>query len=281
MTKPHLVQGWTMHQPYIDVVTAKVEADTRIKAAWLEGSFGRGTPDRYSDLDFHFLLGQSALPPFKADVEAWLSTIRPLVLCNLLFDGSMVNALTHDGLRIDLWFHTEDMVPLDPAKVQVVFNRGNYLQFCQEAALPDRGAIARRLEQQTKEFWRCMALLPSVIGRNELITAFLGLTIETNLITDIILTGYGIARDCGVKNLNQFLPPELRQAIEAALSLQGLPPTSLTKAHLGLARIVQQQGHILAAKHQYAYPDGLEAAVLTYVSQELALLGLNDDYDND
>ncbi len=270
-----------MHQPYIDAVTAKVEADNRIKAAWLEGSFGRGNPDRYSDLDFHFLLGENDLPPFKADIELWLSTIRPLVLCTLLFDGRMVNALTHDGLRIDIWFHTEDIVTIDSSKAQVVFNRGDYIRFRQGTARIDPLAVAQRLERQTKEFWRCIALLPSVVGRNELITAFLGLTVETNLVTDLILTGYGIARDRGVKNLNQFLPPDMRQAIEAALARHGLSPTSLTKAHLGLARIVQQQGRLIADKHQYAYPNRLEEAVLNYVSSELALLGLNEDLDND
>ena len=112
--------------------------------------------------------------------------------------------------------------------------------------------MAQRLERQTQEFWRCIALLPSVVGRQELLTAFLGLSVETNLVTDMILTGYGIARDHGVKNLNQFLPPELRQALEAALSVHGLSATSLTKAHLALARIVQQQGRLIAAEHQYA-----------------------------
>lgn len=266
-----------MHQAYIDAVTAKVAADTRIKAAWLEGSFGRGNPDRYSDLDFHFLLVETALPAFKADVEAWLSTIRPLVLCNFLFEGRMINTLTHDGLRIDLWLHTEDRVTLDPSKARVIFNRGASIHFAPETARADPFAVAQRLERQTKEFWRCIALLPSVIGRNELITAFLGLTIETDIVTDILLTGYGIARNRGVKNLNQFLPPDLRQAIEAALSLHGLLPASLTKAHLGLARIVQEQGRIIADKHQYTYPDRLEEAVLNYVSKELALLGLKED----
>lgn len=280
MAKQLILKAETMHQAYIDAVTAKIAADHRIKAAWLEGSFGRGNPDRYSDLDFHFLLGANDLPPFKADVEVWLSTIRPLVLCNFLFAGRMVNALTHDGLRIDLWFHTEDSVTIDPSKAQVVFNRGASIHFTQGTARADPFAVAQRLEQQTKEFWRCIALLPSVVGRNELITAFLGLTIETNVLTDLILTGYGIARDQGVKNLNQFLPPDLRQAIEAALSLHGLSPASLTKAHLGLARIVQEQGRIIADKHQYTYPDRLEAAVLHYVSKELALLELKEDLDN-
>src|SRR5262245_27965109 len=137
-----------MHQLYIDAMTAKVEADPRIKAAWLEGSFGRGDPDRYSDLDFHFLLGEHDLPSFRADVESWLSTIRPLVLCTLMFEGRMVNALTQDGLRIDLWLRTGDLITLDPTKARVVFNRGNYMQFQRGTAATDPLVIARRLEQQ-------------------------------------------------------------------------------------------------------------------------------------
>src|SRR2546428_8944411 len=163
-TQP-FVKVWTMHQPYIDAVTAKVKADPRIKAAWLEGSFGRGTPDRYSDLDFHFLLGESDLPTFRADIEAWLATIRPLVLCTMMFEGRMINALTRDGLRLDLWFHTGDSATIDPTKAQVVFTRGDSLQFRSEPTSTDPVAVAQRLERQTQEFWRCIALLPAVIGR--------------------------------------------------------------------------------------------------------------------
>ncbi len=69
-----------------------------IRAAWLEGSFGRGNADRYSDLDIHLLLVPEHWQTFQAEVKSWLSPIRPLVLFNLLFDGKMVNALTADGI---------------------------------------------------------------------------------------------------------------------------------------------------------------------------------------
>lgn len=272
----YLAKVGLMHQAYIEAVTSKATADRRIKAAWLEGSFGRGTPDRYSDLDFHFLLADADLLDFKADAEAWLGSIQPVVLFNLLFDGKMVNALTQNGLRIDIWLHTEAAATLDPSKARVLTNKGDYIHLVRAPRSIDAGATAQILERQTKEFWRCIALLPSVVGRNELITACIGLTVETTLLTDIILTGYGIKRDRGVKNLNQFLPADVRQAIELALSMDGLSPASLTKAHLALARIMQQQGRKIAAEHRYTYPGELEAAVLRYVSSELALLSMHD-----
>ncbi len=268
-----------MQEQYIAALKTKLATDERIKAAWLEGSFGRGNADRYSDLDIHVLLAEAVLPNFKAQVEAWLTEIRPLVLFNLLFDGKMVNALTQDGLRLDMWLHDGETMALDPAKALVLQTTPGSLTFDKAVPPQDPIAIAHGLERMTKEFWRCISLTPAVIGRAELIIGVMGLGIEINLLTELLLTGHGIVRDTGVKNLNRFLPDDVRQTIEAALSLDGLSQTSLVQAHLGLARIVQTQGRTIAEKHQFAYPAALEAAVLRYVEEELAQLGLGNQVD--
>jgi predicted nucleotidyltransferase len=265
-----------MHQEYIQAITAKAEANDWIRAVWLEGSFGRGTADRYSDLDFHFLLAKTDIESFKADVESWLSTIQPLVLSTLLFDGKLVNALTVEGLRVDIVLHTEDVVQIDPSKGRVLINKGADIQLDSDARSVEPSPVIPILEQQTREFWRCIALLPSVVGRNELIAGCMGLSIEATILTNIIIAGYGIVRDRGAKNLNQFLPPDARQSIETALSMQGLSPATLAEAHLGLARIMQKYGRSIAEKHQYAYPNNLEESVLRYVNRELALLSLQN-----
>jgi hypothetical protein len=267
-----------MQQEYIAAVRSKIEADDRLAAAWLEGSFGRGTADRYADIDLHLLLAPADLEPFTANVERWLSTIQPVVLCTRLFDGRLVNVLTAAGLRVDLVLHSEASVTLDPSKTRVLITKGEHLLFA-SGTPPHISGNAELLQQQSNEFWRCIALLPSVVGRNELIAGWIGLSVETQILTDMIMTGYGIVRDRGVKNLNQFLPAELRESIEAALSMQGLSPATLAKAHLGLARIMQQHGRILAERHGYAYPSELETAVLRYVAAELVLLGIQASVD--
>jgi hypothetical protein len=270
-----------MQHAYLRAFTSKVEVDRRIGAAWLEGSFGRGNPDRYSDLDIHLLLTEADLHTFKANVEAWLSSIQPLVLFNLMFDGQMVNALTQDGLRLDVWLHVGDSITLDTSKARILFDPQRRIHSEQVIQQKDPVALAQALQQQTQEFWRCIALLPAVVGRKELVAGFIGLAVETNLLTEILLTGYEIARERGVKNLNEFLPDDTQQVIEAALSMHGLSPVTLAKAHLDLARVLQQHGPTIAAKHTYEYPKDLEDAVLTYVSKELELLGLDVGLDND
>jgi len=262
-----------MQQTYLAAFTAKAQADARLRAAWLEGSFGRGNADRYADLDLHLLVQPAELEALRQEIQAWLEALRPLVLFTWLFDRRMVNALANDGLRIDLWLHDDAVKTVDPQRARVLFAQEGALHFVTTTSTPNPAATAAHLERQIKEFWRCIALTPAVIGRGELITGFMGLMVEVNLLTDLLITGHGIVRERGVKNLNHYLPAGAQRRIEAALDLPGLSPASLIAAHWGLAQIVQETGPALAVQHGFPYPRQLEAVVLRYVEDELTRLG--------
>lgn len=275
-----------MHEAFLEELTAKAAADPRIHAAWLAGSFGRGEADRYSDVDLHLLLDDDAAEAFKADVEAWLSSVRPLVLFRWLFGNYLVNALTEEGLRVDLVPHVGASISLDPQKVRVLFQRDAAIQLDLAAegssATPGRperadpATTAQTLLGQAQEFWRCLALLPTVIGRDELIVGVAGLTIEVKILTDFLILGNGIPRESGANRLNGFLPGALQQRLEELLSIAPLTRQRLADAHLGLAGIMREHGPPIAAQHGFRYPDELECTVRAYVRNELAGLGLAD-----
>lgn len=256
-----------LQSDFLADLQTQLAADPDVLAAWLAGSFGRDQADRYSDIDLHLLLADAAT--FRSGARAWLETLRPLVLYRLLFDGKMINALTDAGLRIDIWLH--DTPPaLDAAKVKVLLDRDSVLRFTDATeAAPDSAQLSANLLAQIEEFWRCIALLPTVIGRRELLVGFTGLNVELALATDILTTGYGRPRDRGVKVLNAFLGDDLRTELEAALDLQGLNNESLVMAHMALAGVIRQHGPLLAARYGFVYPLILEEAVLRYVAQEL------------
>jgi hypothetical protein len=260
-----------MHDEYLARLTAAIQNDPRILAGWLEGSLGRGNADRYSDIDLHLLLSTDGQTSFGAEAQQWLATIRPLVLFSLMFDGKMVNALTVDGLRVDIWMHAAEMPTVDPAHAQVFYDPGQRIRSEHKRQTVDISILLPRI----REFWRCISLTPAVISRKELIVSLQGLGIETMLLADILMAGHGVARDRGVKNLNDFLLPDIRQEIEQAISMQGLSQESLARAHLALARIAQTHGRSIAARHHFEYPTELEHTVLDYVRRELALLGLD------
>jgi hypothetical protein len=259
---------------YLHKLQAALETATRIKAAWLSGSFGRGNADRYSDIDLNLWLDAADVDEFRQGTQAWLNTLRPLVLFKWMFNDRMANCLTVDGLRIDLWLHTEAAPTLDESRVQVLIDREKALQFGATIATPDTNALKTRLVQQISEFWRCIALLPTGIGRDERIVGIFGLSVYVTILTDVVISGYGIPRDSGVKRLNPFLPEALRAEIEEALSLDGLTNSSLVQATLALARIMQEEGRQLATRHGFEYPVEVESAALDYAMRELATMGL-------
>lgn len=256
-----------MQADFLADLRPRLDGDPQVQAAWLAGSFGRGNADRYSDIDLHLLLAD--VDAFRAGARAWLGSLRPLVLYKLLFDDRMINALTDEGLRIDIWLHA-DAPPLDPAAVTVLLDRANMLRLeAPPSAAADPAQVAKSLLAQIEEFWRCIALTPPVICRHELLVAFAGLNVELGLLIDILMTGYGVQRERGVKVLNPYLGDERRAELEAALQLNGLNAVSLVMAHMALAGVVHKHGPLIAERHGFPYPADLEEAVLRYVEREL------------
>lgn len=263
-----------LHDTFFARLEPRVVGDDRIRAAWLEGSYGSGQADRYSDVDLHILLEASHVDEFREEAEEWLSSIEPLVLFKWLFNQQMINALTADGLRIDIWLHDDDKVRRKAAKVHLLYATPGSFEFVDPTVEPGGSDGSAALDGQIREFWRCIALLPSVLGRGELIVAQMGIAIEVRLLTDILVNGYDIERDVGVKKLNAFLPGNTRASIEEALSLNGLSAQSAALSHLRLAAILHQHGPEIATRNGFIYASELESAVLSYVVGELELIDL-------
>lgn len=264
-----------MHSEYLNALKSKAESDSRVKAVWLEGSFGKGSADRYSDIDAHLLIHEAYIGDFRRDVESWLSDIRPLVLFRAMFDGQMLNCLTEDGLRVDMWLHAGDSISLGGKQILLLFDRGGCIN-TEETDDRDRQKVDIRaaLQRHIAEFWRCVSILPAVLGRNELITGFMGVAVELTPLTEVRMIGSGAVRDAGVKTLNRFLPPDAKLEIENAIRMEGVTQESLARAHLRLAGIMQRRGPAIAQQYEISYPFDLERAVIRYVSKELQLLGL-------
>ncbi len=259
-----------MQTAFIKQLQIKAEADDRICAAWLAGSFGRGIADRYSDVDAHLLIADTEIERFRQNVRAWLEEIRPLVLFNLMFDGQMVNAMTVDGLRVDLWMQGGDKATVTEGAVRVLHAADGALTW-QPApdAMLTQAEAERQLARLIPEFWRCLSMLPVVIGRSELITCAAGAFLEVQLLTDVLAMASGLRLDRGVKARNDYMPDHLRRALEEAISLPSLNEEALIRFHLRLAALMQRHGPAICAQWHVDYPQALEEAVLGYVAAEV------------
>jgi hypothetical protein len=262
-----------MQRHFIDELTQRATADARIRALWLEGSFGAGIADRYSDVDAHLLVDPAEIDAFRGEVRSWLESIRPLVLFKFLFDGQMVNALTVDGVRVDLWLHPGDSFEASTPNLLVLWDGGNRLKPGKATPPPTAAEVAAKLEYLIPEFWRCIAMIPVVVGRGELIAGVQGVIIEIGLLVDMLIVGNGRQKDRGVKAINHLLPAEARIEIEEALHLPILDAAQLVAINLRLAALMQRHGPILCARWGVDYPQALEDTAMGYVMDELKSSG--------
>ncbi|MBI3960500.1 MAG: hypothetical protein HY328_16945 [Chloroflexi bacterium] len=263
-----------MQTQFIHALTDAATADPRIRAAWLAGSFGKGIADRWSDVDAHLLIDPAQIDDFHAGVRGWLEALVPLVLYRLLFGGEMVNAMTDAGLRLDVWLHSGESAEVVEGQTRVLYAAEGAL-----AWKPNPGSVlsqaeaAAELERAIPEFWRCIAMLPVALGRDEKLIGAAGNFLILLLLTDVLSVQSGIRKDRGVKALNGFLPPTLRRLAEDATALPALTRENLAHFQLRLAGIMQEHGPAICARWRVDYPQALEDAALRYVAAELRQMG--------
>ena len=87
------------HQVVIDRFVAACQADERVVAAFLVGSYAEGTADAYSDLDLHLITTDEAYDDFVAGREAFIRSpgepvfLEDFDLPNIVF--FILNGLWH------------------------------------------------------------------------------------------------------------------------------------------------------------------------------------------
>lgn len=268
-----------MHQEYLETFADKAASDVRVLGAWIEGSFATGTADRYSDIDLHLLVAEENKETFQQGLKSWLSDIQPLVLFKDTFPGQMITCITTAGLRVDVWLHPGDTITVERTKARVLSATEGCIQFKETCRDEKSKDVSLVLKQHFNEFWRVLAILPTVLGRAEYIAGSMGTTFAVMSLTEVLIIGSGNQRDRGVKNINAFVPQTLREEIEDALTMQSIDRAGIAKAHLRLAAIMQREGPDIAKQHGVVYPLALEKTVLSYISRELQILGLPNCLD--
>jgi len=92
------------HQVVMNRFVAACQADERVVAAFLAGSYARGTTDEYSDLDFYLITTDEAYDDFFAEREAFLRLLgEPVFLEDFHgYDFDMVIFIFADGTAGEL-----------------------------------------------------------------------------------------------------------------------------------------------------------------------------------
>ncbi len=97
------------HQTLTNRFITACQADERVVAAFLGGSYARGTADAYSDLDLYLITTDEMYDDFKASCEAFFRLLgEPLFLENFhVFGFDMVIFIFADGTEGELRLATK------------------------------------------------------------------------------------------------------------------------------------------------------------------------------
>lgn len=135
--------GTSMHAPFTDLrhyatkrdtlldrITRLLEADTRVIAAWLSGSFGRGEADAWSDLDLHIAVDDPSLSGFLQERMLLYERVGHILLVqqdmpsNSMPGGRYQLVLYADAIEIDWNIGAASQAVL-PVASQMLFARTN------------------------------------------------------------------------------------------------------------------------------------------------------------
>ncbi len=152
-------------------ITATLQADPRIVAAWLTGSLGAGSADSLSDIDLWAVVADADCAQVCASRQEYCAQIgAPLLILdgpqNAPAGGAALLALypaTLGVLQVD-WYWVPQSQALLPPDAQMIFARG---EIPPAAPAPARAAaqIGARLTQQTTFFWAMLPIVAKYIVR--------------------------------------------------------------------------------------------------------------------
>lgn len=206
------------------------EPDDRFRALFLTGSIGRGVDDRFSDVDTLLVVEASEADRVLESWDSVSSALGPFVYVNRISGAPVFNHVLPGWLRWDVTIASSDAVPMLPApQVKVVFDKDQHLTVSPIGAQMDHDAA----HGVVAEFFRCLALLPVVVGRDDPVAGVSGTLLLRQLTTQLmrIVDQQGAA--AGALRLRDTISAEHYAALKSLPDLRS-DMTSVLEGHRAL-----------------------------------------------
>jgi predicted nucleotidyltransferase len=254
------------HQVFMNRFVAACQADARVVAAFLGGSYARGTADIYSDLDLCLITSDAAYEEFFASREAFLRQLgQPVFLEDF---GLPNNAffIFSDDTEGELWFGSESHLDhIHSGPYRVLLDKKGILAgavFAEQE--PTQAEQIETLRRLVAWFWHDLSHFTIAIGRGQLWWAH-------GQLEALRLYCINLARlrqnfsdgDVGAEGyfkLEQALPIAQLSPLQATYC--PLERGAMLQAALAIVRFFQELALLLTRTHGIAYPAALEHVML-------------------
>ncbi|MCI0399220.1 MAG: aminoglycoside 6-adenylyltransferase [Chloroflexi bacterium] len=258
-----------MHSPEIDLphnhevvmnrFIAACQADERVVAATLDGSYARSAADAYSDLDLGLITTDEAYDDFVAGREAFMRRLGELVFLEDFDLPNIVFFIFADGTEGELSLGRESQfnhshsgpyrVLLDKKNILVgtVFPRHQ----------PEPAEQIETLRRLVYWFWHDLSHFITAMGRGQLWWAYGQLEELRRTCVNLAHLRHNFSAEAeGYEKVEQALPIEQLAPLQATFC--PMEPEAMLQAGHAILRFYQELAPPLARTHGIAYPDALE-----------------------
>ncbi len=259
------------HQIITNRFVAACQVDERVVAAFIGGSYARGTTDIYSDLDFGLIITDKAYDDFLAGREAFIRLLdEPVFLEDYYGDGAdFVFSIFSDGTEVELALGREshfNHIYVGPYRV-LLDKKGILAGVVFSWQEPTQAEQIETLRRLINWFWHELShhfITP--MARGQLWSAY-------GALEDMRLTCVNMARlrqnfsakAEGYEKVEQTLSVEQLAPLQASICL--MERDAMLQAALTIVRFYQELAHSLAQAHGIPYPADLARVMCDRLEQ--------------
>jgi hypothetical protein len=251
----------------ISAIASALLDRVEVRGLFLVGSFGKGTADRFSDIDLLALVEEDARAGFPAAWRTILEEIAPVVFWNQRqAGGTLINVITADWTRCDLVLPADNTLRgRSRDTVRPLIDRDGL-----HAALPPHltcaGPNVARVTYLIHEFIRVLGLTSVVIERGEYFTGVAGAGMQRDHLAGLMVELAGLPDPGGALHLSRLLPPD-QMSLLLRLPYPKPERSALVEAHLTMAREFMPRAKAAADQLGIPWPQAFEDATLRHLRQ--------------
>lgn len=254
----HELQQPRHHQIITDRFIAACNADDRVVAAFLGGSYARGTNDVYSDLDFGLILTDETYEYFLADCEAFVQLLGESLFLEVYHENSTdtVFSVFSDGTEVELLLGLESHfthIHKGPYKI-LLDKKGILAGAVFSWRQPTQDEQIEALRCSINWFWHDLShhfITPMV--RGQLWSAYGALENMRLTCINLARLEHNFAEKAeGYEKVEHAVPIE--QLAPLQVSFCPMEKAAMLQAALTIIRFYQKLAPSLAQKHNLPYP---------------------------
>ena len=259
------------HQEIVDRFVAACQADERIVAAFLGGSYAEDKADKYSDLDLYFITTDEAYKIFVAERESFIRLLGEPLFLEDFGDSHGYFVIFSNGADCEIWFGREGKFhDIHGGPFRVLLDKTDIL--AGEVFPIHVAEYAKQVEilrHQLDWFWHELSHFIKAMARKQLWFAYGQLEVMRQICVNLARLRYNFLDAYGGEEpyfkVEQALPVEQLSPLQTTYCSMEYKP--MLRAGLVICRFYQDIAPSLAKTYNLTYQTGLERMLIDQLKE--------------